>query len=439
MAGRKDSRGRVLKQGECQRKDGRYSYAYTDPFGKRRYIYANDLMKLRSREQQLQKDQLDGLDIYTAGKATVNYVFDRYLSMKSELRPSTYTSYVYMYDRYVRDTFGKKLVAEVKYSDVMFFYERLMQNYKLQVGTVDKIHTLIHPIFKLAVRDSIIRINPADGCMAEIKKKSTTGANKRKALTIPQQKAFIDYTQHSEVYYRWAPLFTVLLGTGCRVGEIIGLRWEDVDFAERTININHSVSYRADAKDDFRCSYSVSKGKGRKQDNVSKEKNMEFALPLINCKDGNNGVMYYGRREDFTVHNNVLSIIYNGPPTEGQTYYQEEIGVYTDAYIVGLINDIPLDRELGLYLTTAVNKSIHNLKKKKYSRGNKATWDNKVENDKIILPIKVEADGTPIIDSSKSFHKKGYVPDWDYMRNYIVAIEKEVMTEVVDFKNEMVR
>lgn len=123
-----------------------------------------------------------------------------------------------------------------------------MQNYKLQVGTVDKIHTLIHPIFKLAVRDSIIRINPADGCMAEIKKKSTTGANKRKALTIPQQKAFIDYTQHSEVYYRWAPLFTVLLGTGCRVGEIIGLRWEDVDFAERTININHSVSYRADAK-----------------------------------------------------------------------------------------------------------------------------------------------------------------------------------------------
>lgn len=202
MAGRKDSRGRVLKQGECQRKDGRYSYAYTDPCGKRRYIYANDLMKLRSREQQLQKDQLDGLDIYTAGKATVNYVFDRYLSMKSELRSSTYTSYVYMYDRYVRDTFGKKLVAEVKYSDVMFFYERLMQNYKLQVGTVDKIHTLIHPIFKLAVRDSIIRINPADGCMAEIKKKSTTGANKRKALTIPQQKAFIDYTQHSEVYYR---------------------------------------------------------------------------------------------------------------------------------------------------------------------------------------------------------------------------------------------
>ena len=41
-------------------------------------------------------------------------------------------------------------------------------------------------------------------------------------------------------------------------------------------------------------------------------------------------------------------------------------------------------RQLGLYLTTAINKSIHNLDKKKYSRGNKATWGGKVENDKII-------------------------------------------------------
>ena len=57
MATRKDTRGRVLKQGECQRKDGRYSYAYTDPFGRRKYIYSKDLMKLRNREKQLQKDQ----------------------------------------------------------------------------------------------------------------------------------------------------------------------------------------------------------------------------------------------------------------------------------------------------------------------------------------------------------------------------------------------
>lgn len=69
MACRKDGKGRVLRKGEGYRKgDGRYSYVYIDPLGKKRTIYAKSLVKLREREEQLQKDQLDGLDIYVAGK-----------------------------------------------------------------------------------------------------------------------------------------------------------------------------------------------------------------------------------------------------------------------------------------------------------------------------------------------------------------------------------
>ena len=78
MACRKDGKGRVLRKGEGYRKgDGRYSYVYIDPLGKKRTIYAKSLVKLREREEQLQKDQLDGLDIYVAGKADVNFLFDR--------------------------------------------------------------------------------------------------------------------------------------------------------------------------------------------------------------------------------------------------------------------------------------------------------------------------------------------------------------------------
>ena len=66
------------------------------------------------------------------------------------------------------------------------------------------------------------------------------------------------------------------------------------------------------------------KGKDKKQDNVSKTKTAEFNLPLINCKWGNNGIMYYGREADFTHYENVLSIIYNGPPTVGTVYAQEK-------------------------------------------------------------------------------------------------------------------
>lgn len=74
MACRKDGKGRVLRKGEGYRKgDGRYSYVYIDPLGKKRTIYAKSLVKLREREEQLQKDQLDGLDVYVAGKADVNF------------------------------------------------------------------------------------------------------------------------------------------------------------------------------------------------------------------------------------------------------------------------------------------------------------------------------------------------------------------------------
>ena len=73
---RKDLRGRALRKGEVQRKsDQRYMYTYTDPLGRRKFIYANDLTELREKEQKLQRDQLDGLDLYAAGKATVNDTF----------------------------------------------------------------------------------------------------------------------------------------------------------------------------------------------------------------------------------------------------------------------------------------------------------------------------------------------------------------------------
>lgn len=63
-------------------------------------------------------------------------------------------------------------------------------------------------------------------------------------LTIEEQEAFINYVAGLEIYRHWLLLFTVFLGTGCRVGEIIGLRWKDCDFESRTISINHNLVYR---------------------------------------------------------------------------------------------------------------------------------------------------------------------------------------------------
>ena len=256
---RKDNRGRALRKGESQRsEDMRYVYTYTDPFGRRKYIYANDLQTLRKKEDQLKKDQLDGLDIYAAGNADLNFVFERYISTKTELRETTYTNYIYMYDRFVRNELGTKKIADIKYSDVLYFYFYLVNEKKLQINTLETVHTILHPTFQLAVRDDIIRKNPTDGVMAEVKKKPGKNHGVRHALTLEQQRAFMNYVNTNPTYVRWSPLFTVLLGTGCRIGEVIGLRWQDLDYEKRLIDINHSVTYYPRRTDTYKCEFAVS-------------------------------------------------------------------------------------------------------------------------------------------------------------------------------------
>ena len=241
---RKDLRGRVLRKGEMQRSsDKRYSYCYTDPLGRRKYIYANDLVTLREKEAELTKNQLDGLDTYVAGKATVNFVFDRYMKLKANLRQTTRSNYLYMYDRFVRNTFGNKKIADIRFSDVLQFYNCLMQQQGMQINTLESIHTLLRPTFQLAVRDGIIRNNPTDGVLAEVKKNSDHHSGIRHALTVAQQRAFMEHIANHPVYFHWWPLFTILLGTGCRIGEALGLRWEDIDCENRVIHINHSLVY----------------------------------------------------------------------------------------------------------------------------------------------------------------------------------------------------
>ena len=76
-----------------------------------------------------------------------------------------------------------------------------------------------------------------------------------------QQRAFIRYVAQNPFFYQWYPLFVTLLGTGCRIGEIVGLRWDDVDMENRVIHINHNLTYYPRADDTFRCEFRVSDSK----------------------------------------------------------------------------------------------------------------------------------------------------------------------------------
>lgn len=244
MASRKDSKGYALRTGETQRADGRYCFSYQDKRGKRHYRYAKTLVALRDIEKEVRRDMEDGLDSAHADKITLNEMYDKYMAQKYNLKPSTRNNYIYCYDHFVRDTFGKRRIATIKYSDVKEFYNWLMFEQGMKANTLDNVHTQLHPTFDLAVRDDLIRKSPSDGVRTEIKKNSAAFKRQRHALTAPQQKAFMNHLCNNYEFHGWEPVITVLLGTGMRIGECLGLCWSDLDFEKRIIKVCKTLIYR---------------------------------------------------------------------------------------------------------------------------------------------------------------------------------------------------
>ncbi len=241
MAYRKDKRGRVLEKNEYQRQNGTYRYDYKDAVGNSHSIYANDLASLREKEKQLLMAQWQGVDVERGNTLTLNDVFDRYLQTKFGLKESTVASYNDMYNRYVREEFGKQLIKSIRYSDIQSFYAYLLKKKKVSMRSVEYVHMLLHPTFDLAIEDGIILKNPTKGLLGKIKKSTGYSMVKRHALTVDQQRAFLDYIDGHRVWGRYHSIFQVMLGTGLRVGELTGLRWEDVDFEKRCISVNHGI------------------------------------------------------------------------------------------------------------------------------------------------------------------------------------------------------
>ena len=257
---RKDTKGRALKRGETYNKQKNlYIFTYTDSFGKRRCFYARDLMDLRQKEKENLKNTLDGLDMYIMEKADVNYVFDRFIETKHGLKSSTKTNYIYNYNRYIRKGFGKRKISTIRYSDAVLFYKSLI-NKGLSICTVDGIHSVLHATLQMAVRDNVLRNNPTDGAMIELKREMGRTAS-RHSLTYEQEKAFLGYLYNNPKEERYTNLFTILFGTGMRIGEAIGLTWADVDFENREISINHNVTYGPRSDNSYKCEFELTSPK----------------------------------------------------------------------------------------------------------------------------------------------------------------------------------
>lgn len=231
------------------------TYRWTDKLGKRNTIYAATLEDLREQEEQILVDQHDGIKA-NIKNVTVNDVYELWCQLKRGIKDSTMKNYIYMYELFVKPTFGKKKLVQVKKSDVRRFYNQLIDDKVLKPSTVDVIHNIVHQVFQIAVDDDMIRSNPAANMLREIKMAHGSEIEKRKALTLEQEELFLGYLARTSKYQHWYPIFYIMANTGMRVGEITGLRWCDVDMENGIISVNHTLVYY-NHRDEKGCYFSI--------------------------------------------------------------------------------------------------------------------------------------------------------------------------------------
>lgn len=166
---RKDKKGRVLKEGESQRKNGTYDYRWKDKIGNRHSIYANTLDELRHKKEAVLRDTMDGMKI-TAQRVTVNDMYNIWIQIKKGVKDNAFLNYRYMHNQFVFETLGRYELLELKRSDVRRFYNELVDKKGLTINTLDTIHTVLFQVLVLTVEEDRIRINPSSNALRELKK-----------------------------------------------------------------------------------------------------------------------------------------------------------------------------------------------------------------------------------------------------------------------------
>ena len=233
---RKDSKGRILRTGESQRKDLTYQYRFTDASGKRQSVYAKDLQELRKKEAAIQKDIDDGI-LYCEGKITVVDLLERDIALKQGVRHATKVGYNFVLNIAKKESFCFRSINTIRTSDAKLWFMKLQADGR-GYSTITSIRGVVKPAFQMACDEDIIRKNPFDFSLAGVVVNNST---KRIALTQEQQDIFMGFIREDPHYCRYYDEFNVLLGTGMRVSEFCGLTLSDLDFKNRRIQVNKQL------------------------------------------------------------------------------------------------------------------------------------------------------------------------------------------------------
>ena len=236
MERRKDNKGRVLKEGETQRKDGMYQYRYTDTYGKRQYIYAKELKELRTKEAQLQKNRVLYGDVQVSN-ITMKEVVNRYFEVhKASLRSDCRLHQQLIINNFQDNDFWNQPANNITMNDAKMWIKSFDWAYQ----TINTFLAIIRPAFESAYEDGLITKNPFSFSLSKIMKNDSP---KRRPLTDIEYKNLIYFAKVDSYYRHQVDVIIILYETGLRISEFCGLTLNDLDFENNRIKIDHQLLY----------------------------------------------------------------------------------------------------------------------------------------------------------------------------------------------------
>lgn len=148
---------------------------------------------------------------------------------KHERREFTRKAIASNYERHIKKPFGKRAVKDIKPSELAIWQNRLSD--KLAPKTVKTIRTIFNTILEDALRDDVIVKNP----FTHIKSPVLVDIREKKPFSVEEIFTILEHVDE-----KMRAFFALGFFTGMRTGEIIGLKWEDVDFEENIIKVRRS-------------------------------------------------------------------------------------------------------------------------------------------------------------------------------------------------------
>lgn len=232
----KDLKGKEIGAGIVQQPNGTYFARFVDKFGKRRTKRSKKLQEVKQwLADATYIDQHSDLD--QATDMLVDAWFDYWIGIKKQtVRPNTVRNYSERYERNIKGVIGNKLLTDVKSIHCQkIFSDMADEGYK--TTTIYQTRIALYNMFEFARENDVLIANP---CKKSLKSDMGKPSDKKEALTIDAQKKFLE----AVVGYSYENQYRFVLQTGLRTGELIGLKWSDIDFENRTMKIERTMEYR---------------------------------------------------------------------------------------------------------------------------------------------------------------------------------------------------